>query len=180
MNFVWVEEQFGIQIRTGLNQAYQARDTPEDNHKQRRGPFKLFDGTELQRLDAAGVFQNVEQHSDLPARAAPVNQLNDCLGRAGRAVGQQALLDWLDAAWRVDIASDYAVGEDAFARRQRHPARLQLLAHRACLHAKPRRHRERELADRHASAVCLRTLACMTYTRTEIGARRLISTFRVL
>jgi len=53
--FVGVEEQSGIQVRTGAALAHQIGDTPGGDHKQGQRPFDPVNRRQLQRFDLASI-----------------------------------------------------------------------------------------------------------------------------
>lgn len=77
LDFVRVKEQVRIEVRAGAPRAHQMGDEPGHYQIQREGALDAFDRSQLERLDAAAIFQHVEQDLYFPARAVPIDQLGD-------------------------------------------------------------------------------------------------------
>jgi hypothetical protein len=79
-------------------------------------PFQTFHRAELQRLDAAGVLQHVEEQFNLPTGAIPVDEFGCCLEAGGLAVGEQPPFDGLHALRGAHLAGHEAGGLQATSR----------------------------------------------------------------
>ena len=60
-NFIGIEEQMRVQIRTAPAQAHQIGHTPSHHKKQRQRTLESFKRAQLQLFDLTAVLQNVEQ-----------------------------------------------------------------------------------------------------------------------
>jgi hypothetical protein len=139
LDLVGIEEQPGVQVRTGATHSHQVSDAPCHDQIQGQGTLDAFDRAQLKFLDLAAVLQDVEQHFDFPAGAIPVDQLGHLGHAGGGAVGQQAPFDRLGAGRGAVFARDDAGNRQrrAFARLQFDTTCPQFLAHDACLGAGP-------------------------------------------
>jgi hypothetical protein len=89
------EEQGRHQFWIRSPQAYQASQSPRDDHVHRQGEFDLADVAKLQGFDPATVLQHVEEGLNLPATAIPVNHFDDAFKSVGFAIRQQPPRDRL-------------------------------------------------------------------------------------
>ena len=100
MNLVGVEEQRGIKVGTGATAAHQLGDPPGDNHEQGQRAFEFLDRTQLQRLDAAGVFQHAQHR--LFRRASPKSSGSNSVA----AQRVDAVANWFIQGTRIGAKTD--------------------------------------------------------------------------
>ena len=60
-------------------QPHQPGNAPGHNHVEHQGTFYFLDAAQLQRLNAAAIFEPMKEHLDLPARPVPVDHLGRLL-----------------------------------------------------------------------------------------------------
>ncbi len=59
--FIRVEEQVSVQVRASASEPHQMRYAPSDDHEQCQSALKAFYRRQLERFNATGVLQDVEQ-----------------------------------------------------------------------------------------------------------------------
>ena len=72
-NLVGLERDAGVRFRMGAPEAHQMTDPPGHDQIQRNGTLQFRVGVELQRFNAATVFQGVEEKFHFPPCPVPLS-----------------------------------------------------------------------------------------------------------
>src|SRR5579864_4485912 len=147
MYLVSRKEERRVQLRTRPAQTHEPCNTPRYDHVQRECLLDPLHLRQLQRLNPAGVLQDIEVHFDLPPRSVPVNEFDERIRISRFAVGHKTPDNGLSARWRIHLARLDAGECDTGPPGQRDALATQFLLHFTRLLATASRQHEADMAE---------------------------------